>query len=395
MALPEDRRISIDLLPPPVQKFVSPSAPVRTKVMVVQGAIPMQPRDHLLALYFLATTNDERVATLIQGAVAQMPPEQIQQIVRNPLPNVVLDWLTTLFEADEALLGHILRNPGADADTYVRLAKGASERLCDQIARNEALLLQSPKIIERLYLNPNLRASVADRLIDLAARNGLVLDIPCYAEVVEAVQGLGVLDAASQAAQDAAFSEAAQDAKAVYLSGAAEDVPLGDDEDEALDEVAAELAEEAPSTPRRPAHQEEEQGGSAAARIRHLNVAQKVRLALMGTKADRSVLIRDSNKVVTRAVIRSPAINESEALGYARLTSLSEEIVAFIAHKRQWTRRYPMKVALVLHPKTPVSVSIQLLAHLRISDLKMVARSHSIPGAVTKEAKAMLKKRMK
>ena len=42
--------------------------------------------------------------------------------------------------------------------------------------------------IEKLYMNKSVRMSTADRLIELAVRNGLTLGIPAFKEAAEAIK---------------------------------------------------------------------------------------------------------------------------------------------------------------------------------------------------------------
>ena len=119
---------------------------------------------------------------------------------------------------------------------------------------------------------------------------------------------------------------------------------------------------------------------SAAGRIQDLNVAQKVRLAMMGSATEQGILIRDSNKMVARTVIRSPGVTDSEVLAYAKNRSLIEEVISFIANNRKWTRHYGVKLNLIKNPKTPTAAAMRFLAHLRLSDLRGVAKSRDVPA---------------
>jgi hypothetical protein len=121
-----------------------------------------------------------------------------------------------------------------------------------------------------------------------------------------------------------------------------------------------------------------------------LSIAAKVRAATLGNAFSRAVLIRDSNKQVAMACIRSPGVTDSEALRYASNRALDDDVIRHIANNRQWLRLYGVKVALVNNPKCPVGVSMRLLPHLSVRDLKNLARSKGIPSALATAAKQML-----
>ena len=174
---------------------------------------------------------------------------------------------------------------------------------------------------------------------------------------------------------------------------------VGDGSEEAVAEAGDALAERLRSAHEFEDTADAEAGASSnrsvAGRIRELNIAQRVRLALMGSAAERGVLIRDSNKVVARTVIRSPAVTDSEAMIYAKNKSMIDEVISYIASNRKWTRHYAMKLNLIKNPKTPTSAALRFLSHLRLSDLRVVAKSRDVPAPIAKAAKNLIKVRGK
>src|SRR5256885_11624063 len=116
-------------------------------------------------------------------------------------------------------------------------------------------------------------------------------------------------------------------------------------------------------------------------------------MAMLGNAFARATLIRDSNKTVSMACIRSPGVSDAEAHHYATNRSLDDDIIRYIANKRQWTRLYGVKVALINNPKCPLPVSMRFLSHLRPPDLKAISRSKGIPSALANAAKQLLESR--
>ncbi|MEE9384551.1 MAG: hypothetical protein V3V08_14190 [Nannocystaceae bacterium] len=114
---------------------------------------------------------------------------------------------------------------------------------------------------------------------------------------------------------------------------------------------------------------------------------EKIRVALMGDQFDRSILVRDSNKMVAMATIKSPKIRDDEAVAYSSNRSLSHDVIRYIAVRREWVRLYAIKFNLVMNPKTPLSRAMGLLPHLHAGDVRKVARSKNISSALAKAAK--------
>ena len=101
-------------------------------------------------------------------------------------------------------------------------------------------------------------------------------------------------------------------------------------------------------------------------------------------------MIREPNKLVQRAVIRSPAVNDNEAMGYAKYRSLPDEIIAYIASNRQWTKSYQMKLSLVKNPKCPMANAMTFMRMLRSNDLRLLSRDKNVSPAIQKMSKMLL-----
>jgi hypothetical protein len=120
---------------------------------------------------------------------------------------------------------------------------------------------------------------------------------------------------------------------------------------------------------------------------------EKIRTALLGDKYDRSLLVRDANKTVALAAIRSPKIRDDEAIAYSANRALPLEVITYISNRRDWIKLYSVKLNLVMNPKTPMARSMSLLAFLNRNDVMKVSRSKNIPSALATAAKRKLASR--
>jgi hypothetical protein len=150
-------------------------------------------------------------------------------------------------------------------------------------------------------------------------------------------------------------------------------------------EVAAALGVE-------PAPAEDE--ATTLQRIAGLNVAQRIALAMKGSREERTILIRDPNKIVAVAVLSSPKMSDTEIEGIARMGSVSDEILRLIANTRAWVKSYPVVLALTKNAKTPLAVSMNLLSRLNERDLRMLSTDRNIPDVlrITARKKVVLDK---
>ena len=133
-----------------------------------------------------------------------------------------------------------------------------------------------------------------------------------------------------------------------------------------------------------------EDEGSALKRIAGMNVAQRLTLATKGSREERSILIRDPNKIVAAAVLSSPKLTEMEVESIARMANVSEDVLRIISTSRAWMKNYQVALSLTKNPKTPVAVSMNLLARLNERDLKMISTDRNVPDVLRMTARKKL-----
>jgi hypothetical protein len=127
--------------------------------------------------------------------------------------------------------------------------------------------------------------------------------------------------------------------------------------------------------------------------IQKMTVGQKIKLAYKGNKAVREILVRDANKIVGVAVIKSGRITDREVMSIATNRSINEDVIRALCTDREFLRKYPVKVALASNPKTPIPTAIGLLNSLHVRDLKKVATNRNVASAVFTAASKLYKAR--
>ena len=90
---------------------------------------------------------------------------------------------------------------------------------------------------------------------------------------------------------------------------------------------------------------------------------------MKGDREARSILIRDSNRVVATAVINNPRITDQEVENIAAMRTVADEVLRLIAANRAWARSYSIIHNLVRNPRTPIPTVISTLPRIRTKDL--------------------------
>jgi len=152
----------------------------------------------------------------------------------------------------------------------------------------------------------------------------------------------------------------------------------------------------APGSSVEPAVEEEaeKRKASVTQKIASMSVAQRMSLAMKGSREERGILIRDPNKLVSTAVLSSPKMTESEIESIAKMANVSEEILRIIGGNRAWVKNYNVMAALVRNPKSPVGMAMNLMNRLNEKDLRQLSTNRNVAEIlrVTARKKVVIEK---
>ena len=123
------------------------------------------------------------------------------------------------------------------------------------------------------------------------------------------------------------------------------------------------------------AEEEEKEYISLEQAIKDMSVGHKIKLAYKGNKEARSILVRDTNKSVAVAVVKSGRLSDGEVAQYAGNRNLVDDVIREIANNNEYTRKYAVKAALVANPKTPLPKAIAFIKSLHKKDLQLLCRN--------------------
>ena len=151
------------------------------------------------------------------------------------------------------------------------------------------------------------------------------------------------------------------------------EIPAAETEEPLVDteaEVKEEVAEGA---------NEDERKLSVTQQLSRMGFTERLRAAAKGSREMRAILIRDPNKMISATVLSSPKLSEQEVETFARMANVGEEILRVIGSNRAWIKNYGVVVGLTKNPKTPLAMSMNLMARLNDRDLQMLSNDRNVP----------------
>jgi len=385
--------IDVSVLPPNAQKILDPNGPAPLKGMAAKGLAPgLKPGETLAVICALSLGTDTHAETA-KKTLANLPLPLLNGALAGEVQSGVLDVIGPVYAKDANLSEKILHHPSILATTVAAMAAVCTEFVAELIATNEELLLKHPAIIEKLYLNKNTRMSTADRILELAVRNGVDCPgIPAFDQAKRAIEGELIAEPSEEPSfDDVQFNDAKKLAKEFVLA-----------EGEDTHTLNPETGKEEVVDKARPLH----------AIWADLRPPHKIRLLTLGSvktteddgsetehsfdmKAIRMLGVRDPNPLVAVAALKAPGMSDGEVVRISAMRNVSEDVLREIANSKEWTRVYHVKFNLVGNPRTPFGFSSKFVMHLRDNDLKTVSKSKDVPGAVQTAAKQQLSRKGK
>jgi hypothetical protein len=132
-----------------------------------------------------------------------------------------------------------------------------------------------------------------------------------------------------------------------------------------------------------PKEEKERKTASLFLQIQAMTVSKKIEFAMKCNKEARTILIRDSNRLVQMSVIRSPKITDSEIISIANNRSVNEDILKYISTQREWMKNYEVRVALTFNPKTPLFITTKQVQYMKERELSKLGKSKSVPRVLS------------
>ena len=353
----ETQKIKLTLSPQ-AERYARRDAPRDARLMASRGALPLSPIDLATVLFALMHDPDPEVKSTARDSLENLPDNVLTTVCSGEAHPALLSHLAHALKDNEARVELIALNASAEDSTIAFLATLPYKRVVDIVSNNQERMMRAPEIVDALGGNPLTGRSVIERIL-----NFLGMEEP---------------DAGPEAAGPISDADAEAALRAVLGAD------LGDFARTLVEESGEEGAEEA-----------KQQSGNLYSLVQRMSVFQKIKLARIGNKEARGLLIRDRNKVVAVAAVSSPKMTDNEVVGIAQSRSVSDEVLRIVATNRQWTRNYKVKLALSTNPKTPQPMAMKFVNFLQDSDLKSIVKSKDVPGVISTHARRILMKKGK
>src|SRR5437764_12793062 len=383
---------------PVVQAVVTGAAPRQARVAAARGLLPLAPDDMLEVLVALRSDADAEVAAAADETLdAQEPSALLGAASSNDAPPAVLSYLASRTGLARETQEAVALNARTPDDAVAALARTTAEgAILEVISVNQQRLLRAPSIIDAVLANPA-RTPESDRRVRETRREFFEKERGAR-QVADEMRARGMSAAAEFVESAESFGDdgiSLEDAWLIARHIEVSDVDVDDSwlPSERFEELIEETFEQRQAAAERLVSEASAEIGGAAPervalirRIMLMKVKDRMKLGMKGDREARSILIRDSNKVVAQAVINNPPITDQQVEAIASMRTISDEVLRLIAMNRAWARQYPIIHNLARNPRTPLPTAINILPRLYTKDLKTLGQNRNVSDAVRRQA---------
>ncbi len=385
---------------PIVQAVLEGRAPAPARLAAARGMLPLAQDEMLEVLVALRADADPQVAEAAEATLGAQEPASLLTVASSPdAPPSVLSYLAGRAGTARELQEALALNAATPDEAVAALARTTPEgAVLEVISINQQRLIRAVPIIDAILANPA-RTPEAERRARETRREFFEKERGVR-QIADEMRARGMTAAAEfvETAETLAEGEpGALSLEDVWLIASHIEVSDEDIDDswlpaERLEELIEETFEQrAAAAERLIAEASAEAGGapervSLIRRIMLMKVKDRMKLGMKGDREARSVLIRDSNKLVATAVINNPRITDQEVEAIAAMRTVSDEVLRLIGMTRAWARQYPVIHNLARNPRTPLATAMGILPRLQAKDLKNLGQNRNVPEAVRRQA---------
>ncbi len=386
------------------QQILAGEAPPTIQEFAARGLLPL-PRSEFLDVWVFLKEKGATAEIRQQAAtsIQNLPREDLRKLLKNPsLEPATFLYFANLYKDDAELGIQLAQNRNLPDEAFKVLAQSATAEVLDIIVTNQQRLIEISDVVEILKQNPNLTPVQKRRVLEFEeefVRKGVDYRLKRAEEETRTVEHEQIapvspsIHAQETMAVEAPHTEPPPPSPPPPSATLESMTPAPATEPAipaAVDEEAVEEEEQAPDLETLEAEflKDARAGGEKLhQRLHTMTVPEKILLALLGNREARMALVRDPNRLVAEAVVKSPKLTEAEAESIAGMRHLEPEILRLLAARREFHKNRTFIYRLVSNPKTPMTIAMNLINQLNFIQLRELSRSRDVPEAIRRLAR--------
>lgn len=387
---------------PVVEAIVNGTAPQPARLAAARGLLPLPQNDLLEVLVALLESDDSEIVESANETLKDQTEEDLMMAAKaEDTASSVLGYLATSGRGNRELREAVLLNRHTPDQAIASFAAHAGDgSLLELVSLNQQRLVRCPAIIDAILSN-SARTPEAERRARETHREFFEKERGAR-QIADELRARGK-SAAAEFFESADLTGGAGTLSVDDMLLLAQHIEVSDSElddswlpTERYEELIHETEEEIAANIQRIIESEQRERGEVSAekvslirKIMFMNARDRMKLAMKGDREARGILIRDSNRIVSAAVINNPRITDHEVENIAAMRTVSDEVLRIIALNRAWARSYTIIHNLCRNPRTPIPSAINILPRIHTKDLKNLTQNKNVSEAVRRQAERL------
>jgi hypothetical protein len=350
---------------PLVQKFIDGQLPEPMAQTLVGGGLPV-PADDLLQALAHAVFKETPFSAKALETLASMPESMLANTIIGPVNPPDPLGLILIHRKEPGLLESALLHQSLTAEWMEKAIPHLPGFILEVPLNNQVMWIERPAILDLLEAHPEGDYVIKRRI------NEFRCDVLRLISKEEADERLEIISEVESGNLDKAWAE---------LPVAVESPDDQSDSQAAMRERLLKPVVDADGN---------EISLTLTQRVMKLRTNQKIILALRGGKEERTLLIREANRLIQVNVIRNGRITEGEIAYIAQMRAVHEEVIRIISMNRDWMKKYTIVKSLVQNPRTPLPIAMNHLRRINEYDLKLMSKDRNVAEVLRREAKRLI-----
>jgi hypothetical protein len=391
---------------PVAQAIISGKAPAQARMAAAKGILPLPNNDLLEVLVYLTHDSDQELA---KSALETINSQEniLTAVTSEEIAPTVLGFVAASRSFNHVIYEAVINNLKTPDDAILNFVSISSDGdLLELATFNQQRLIRTPAILDAILANPA-RTTEAERRAQETRRE--FFEKSRGAEQIAAELRAKGNTAAAEFLEQAEFTETLVDApiegrlsiEDVFFL--AQHIEVRDDEIDdswlafdSIEELYEETEEQRHALIQKIISESALDGEAVPERIMMIRrimlmgVKDRIKMAIKGDREARSILIRDSNRLISKAVLTNPRITDQEVEKISAMRTVPDEVLRLIGINRTWARSYSIIHNLARNPRTPLGTAMSILQRIQTKDLKAIANNRNVSEAIRKQAFRML-----
>ena len=133
----------------PTAECIRPEAPKEMRMLAAEGRLPVEPKELLAALYFLARDKDPHISREAKKSVGNIPLHILTPVLQSPETHPkILHFAVQIFKDNNEVLKAAIESPNVARQTAEAIVEGADAKFLAFVCEKADIFRKYPSLLD-------------------------------------------------------------------------------------------------------------------------------------------------------------------------------------------------------------------------------------------------------